>query len=77
MLVQDPAHRIRPVILVLSKPELALFANDIEDLEREKNDLLAIHSSNQRMNRVIVGEVPLPRHKSDKDSQLRVLHDRC
>ena len=32
VLVPDPADQAVRVILVLRKPELALFANDIEDL---------------------------------------------
>ncbi len=33
MFVPDPADHVVPIILVFSQPELALFADNIEDLE--------------------------------------------
>ncbi len=33
MFVPDPADRVVSVILVFGEPQLALFANDIEDLD--------------------------------------------
>ena len=34
MLVPNPSNRVSDIVLVTGKPELALFANDVEDVAR-------------------------------------------
>ena len=40
MLVPDPADQVVRVILILGKPELAFFADDIEDLKGQVSTAL-------------------------------------
>ena len=68
VLVPDPADQAVRVILVLCKPELALFANDIENLSDQVST--ALHRPSRG-----TSNLPLRQHRSDMDSLPLSEHD--
>lgn len=68
VLVPYPADQVVSVILILRKPELALLANDIEDLEHEVST--ASNRPSERTSNLLH-----PPRRSDRDSLLLSVHD--
>ena len=70
MLVPYPADQVVRVILILRQPELALFANDIEDLGQEIST--AFNPLSKTTSNLL-----LQQRMSDKDSLPLSVHDQC
>ena len=70
VLVPDPADQAIRVILVLCEPELALFANDIEDLTDQVST--ALHRPSKGASNLL-----LRQHRSNMDSLPLSVHDQC
>ena len=70
VLVPYPADQIIRVILILREPELALFADDIEDL-RECISTALYHPWKGSSNLL------LQQRRSDRDSLPLYVHDQC
>ena len=70
VLVPYPADHVVRVILILRQPELALFANDIEDLE---------HDISTAFNRTYrkTANLLLQQRRSDKGNLPLSVHDQC
>lgn len=68
MLVPYPADHVVRVILILREPELALFADDIEDLRRHVST--ALNSLSKGTSNLL-----LQQRRSDRDSQPLSVHD--
>ena len=68
VLVPYPADQVVRIILILREPELALFADDIEDLSEQISAALS---------RPLMGtsNLLLRQRKSDRDSQPLSVHD--
>ena len=74
MLVPYPADLVRGVVLILGKPKLPLFANHVEYLNHSNQHILIPPS--KKKNTVTAVNVPLQRHRSNKDSRPPSLLDR-
>lgn len=69
MLVPYPANQVIRVVLVLGKPKLALFTNDIENLEDMSVWFQKTTAKSHQ-------DPPLQQHMSDKGIQLLSVLDR-
>lgn len=70
VLVPNPADQAVRVILVLCEPELAFFANDIEDLSNQVSTALHLPSKG-------TSNLLLRQHRSDMGSLPLSVHDQC
>ena len=69
VLIPYPADQVVSVILVLREPELAFFANDIEDLWKQVSTALNRPSNG-------TSNLLLHQRRSDRDSLPLFVHDR-